>query len=70
MLATLDFPHVGAFDARQMSQRFLGDAVFGPHCAHSGSERLRGRGLKGCRACWPSSLNSTLLHGQERRSLE
>ncbi len=70
MLTTLNFAHVRAFDTRQMRQRFLGDAVFGSHGPYRSPERLRRRGFKGRRACWPSSLNSTLLHGQERRCLE
>ena len=68
VLATLDLAHVGALDACEVCQRFLGDAVLCANRAHSSAEGERRHGIE-CRCAGrPSSLDCTLgLHGSKRR---
>jgi hypothetical protein len=68
VLATLDLAHVRPFDAGDVSQRFLGDALVGSDLANGSSKRDGGFGFVGGGSGGSASLNRTLLHWQKRRT--
>jgi hypothetical protein len=48
MFAALDFAHVGAFDTREVRERFLGNTLVGSVLAHCGPKGECRRGFE-CR---------------------
>lgn len=65
MCTSLDLSHVRTFYVRQLSQRFLGDALVVPSGTDGLTKRAGGLCFV-CRcACRATSLDSTLLHQQK-----
>jgi hypothetical protein len=66
VLAALDLAHMRAFDASQVGQRFLGDALCGSLGSYHRTEGLGQFGIEGGRANRSAALDGSLLHGQKR----
>jgi len=66
VLTAFNLPHMGAFNAGEVSQSFLSHALFGSCFTHRCAEGPRRHHLEGGRAPRPASLNCAFRHSQKR----